>query len=63
MTYEDILQLVAWGILVPRNYDVTKGRVDQHWTLSASDELKEALDCYRRELYRYMQERDSTVVE
>ncbi len=62
MTFDDVKQLIAWGILTPRNYDVTEGRVDLHWNLAASDELKEALDCYRRELYRYMQERDSGVI-
>ena len=60
--FADILQLITWGILVPRSYTVTPGVVDLYYELHVSKELQESLERYREDLYAHMQKQDSAGV-
>jgi len=59
MTFEDILQLISWGILTPHAFfESEKERAGLTFDMQASPMLNEALERHKLELYIHLREQD-----
>ncbi len=59
MTFDDIKQLIAWGILTPRAFfESETERAGLTFDMQASPLLTEALERHKLELYIHLREQD-----